>query len=544
MTTTTSKQHKSNNSKTRPRSQDQANLLHSTNSSSSPTVLENSSSSSGVQQVENSADDGVLKKGLLWQQRDKLFSRWKERYFILTKDYFHCFKKATSRITEMGGFIFKLKLTEVETIELLDKRGYLTICINLLKDGKIYLRRPEGIREWFAALQNNIYECKRRRKFWVKRQVTDSTNIEHWLLTRQKLSGYNYGSGSSPNILNSTDNSNNANNNNTKANEENENDANARIESNSKLAPNLPPPPQPRAVSRSAMVKAVVASETQEELVEKPVKNVCLVDKPQIFPSGNSMTTRAVIESSSGSSTEYVAPPNPPKGINRMSLVNELISREKSEQQQHHQTCQESTEEGAMSSSSSIMAESSAKSNSARSSMQSTTASNSSTSSSATPTNDNNNNTTNNNSKTRLDADSSNDSGHNSMNTNSSDSQSDGTNSGSEEKSSTSSSGTSAIPSSKSSSTTTNNNTIKITNIGHSMKIHVDGGTNFGTSTKRMDSGKDVDVDLILKPSNPNSNRHCDSGSGGSSSERPALLPRPPPSLTKPSIMKYRGKQP
>ena len=89
--------------------------------------------------------------------------------------------------------------------------------------------------------------------------------------------------------------SNNANNNNTKANEENENDANARIESNSKLAPNLPPPPQPRAVSRSAMVKAVVASETQEELVEKPVKNVCLVDKPQIFPSGNSLTTRAVI---------------------------------------------------------------------------------------------------------------------------------------------------------------------------------------------------------------------------------------------------------
>ena len=79
----------------------------------------------------------------------------------------------------------------------------------------------------------------------------------------------------------------------------------------------------------------------------------------------------------------------------------------------------------------------------------------------------------------------------------SSDSQSDGTNSGSEEKSSTSS-GT--APSSKSS-----NNTIKITNIGHSMKIHVDGGTNFGTS-KRMpgDSGKDVDVDLILKP-NPNS---------------------------------------
>ena len=51
----------------------------------------------------------TIKKGLLWQQRDKLFSRWKERYFILTKDYFHCFKRASSKMTEMGGFIFKVK---------------------------------------------------------------------------------------------------------------------------------------------------------------------------------------------------------------------------------------------------------------------------------------------------------------------------------------------------------------------------------------------------------------------------------------------------
>lgn len=71
----------------------------------------------------------------------------------------------------------------------------------------------------------------------------------------------------------------------------------------------------PRAVSRSAMVKAVVE---QEEELEKPVKNVCLVDTPQIFPATTSMTTRAVIESASASSAEYVAP-NHPKGINRMS---------------------------------------------------------------------------------------------------------------------------------------------------------------------------------------------------------------------------------
>ena len=41
----------------------------------------------------------TVRKGLLWQQRDKIFSQWKERYFILTPDYLQCFKKGTSRIT-------------------------------------------------------------------------------------------------------------------------------------------------------------------------------------------------------------------------------------------------------------------------------------------------------------------------------------------------------------------------------------------------------------------------------------------------------------
>ena len=50
-------------------------------------------------------------------------------------------------------FLFQLKLAEIDTVELLDKRGYLTVCISLLKEGKIYLRRPEGIREWYNALQ-------------------------------------------------------------------------------------------------------------------------------------------------------------------------------------------------------------------------------------------------------------------------------------------------------------------------------------------------------------------------------------------------------
>eukprot|EP00095_Tigriopus_kingsejongensis_P011317 maker-scaffold14_size734282-snap-gene-6.28 protein:Tk11317 transcript:maker-scaffold14_size734282-snap-gene-6.28-mRNA-1 annotation:"conserved hypothetical protein" len=126
-------------------------------------------------------------KGLLWQQRDKIFSRWKERFFILTQDYLQCFKKGSSKMTEMGGFIFKLKLSDVSEVELLDKKGYLTVSLILNKEGKILLRKPEGIREWFASLKECVQQSKDRKglmkstkEFWSKRQFTDSSPMEQY----------------------------------------------------------------------------------------------------------------------------------------------------------------------------------------------------------------------------------------------------------------------------------------------------------------------------------------------------------------------------
>jgi len=139
----------------------------------------------------------ALKKGLLWQQRDKLFSQWKERYFILTTDYLQCFKKGTSRITDglMGEFIFKIKLCDVEEVELLDRRGYLVISVTLTSrgEGKIYLRKTEGIRDWFNSLKECVRDSKKRRTdrvnngFWSNKQLTDSSSIEKWLMARKKI---------------------------------------------------------------------------------------------------------------------------------------------------------------------------------------------------------------------------------------------------------------------------------------------------------------------------------------------------------------------
>eukprot|EP00090_Calanus_glacialis_P046859 TRINITY_DN9410_c0_g1_i1.p1 TRINITY_DN9410_c0_g1~~TRINITY_DN9410_c0_g1_i1.p1 ORF type:complete len:511 (+),score=78.07 TRINITY_DN9410_c0_g1_i1:106-1533(+) len=112
----------------------------------------------------------AVKKGILWQQRDKLFSRWKERFFILTDDYFHCFKKGSSKLTEMGEYIFKVKLSSIASVALLDKRGFLTICLSLstVREGRIYLRRAEGLRDWFNVIKFCVDECKSRKSSWYK----------------------------------------------------------------------------------------------------------------------------------------------------------------------------------------------------------------------------------------------------------------------------------------------------------------------------------------------------------------------------------------
>ena len=61
-----------------------------------------------------------------------------------------------------------MKLTNIDSVSLLDKRGYLTIAISQRSEGRLYLRLQEGIRDWFYHIQSTVYESKKRRKFWVK----------------------------------------------------------------------------------------------------------------------------------------------------------------------------------------------------------------------------------------------------------------------------------------------------------------------------------------------------------------------------------------
>ncbi|KAH8293219.1 hypothetical protein KR018_000110, partial [Drosophila ironensis] len=111
---------------------------------------------------------GPIKRGLLWQQRDRLFSRWKERYFVLTRDYLHCFKRASGsaneRASDMGQFIFKVKLVDVEKVEWLNRRSYSAIGLLLGREGRVLLRCDDGLEDWFELLEECTITSKERRR--------------------------------------------------------------------------------------------------------------------------------------------------------------------------------------------------------------------------------------------------------------------------------------------------------------------------------------------------------------------------------------------
>ena len=57
----------------------------------------------------------------------------------------------------MSGLL-QVKLSSISSVTLLDKRGFLTICLSLgsVREGRIYLRRAEGLREWFQLLKGSV----------------------------------------------------------------------------------------------------------------------------------------------------------------------------------------------------------------------------------------------------------------------------------------------------------------------------------------------------------------------------------------------------
>ena len=128
----------------------------------------------------------------MWLQRERIFSRWKERFFNLTQDYLQCFKRGSTPNTEMGPFLFQVRLSEIQSLAMVDRKGYLTVLVEREGEDNMLVRRSENLREWFNLLQKLVRESKTRimkttEQFWAKKPVLDSEKMEEWLAARSRI---------------------------------------------------------------------------------------------------------------------------------------------------------------------------------------------------------------------------------------------------------------------------------------------------------------------------------------------------------------------
>ena len=90
----------------------------------------------------------------------------------------------------------QVPLASVSSANLEDRRGYLTLVVAAQREGRLLLRKTEGIREWQQAVSgllggNGNGErsgggMATTREFWSRRQFSDCQGAQEWLLARQR----------------------------------------------------------------------------------------------------------------------------------------------------------------------------------------------------------------------------------------------------------------------------------------------------------------------------------------------------------------------
>ncbi|XP_015916466.1 uncharacterized protein [Parasteatoda tepidariorum] len=140
---------------------------------------------------ESRPESVTLKKGTLWQQRDKFFSRWKERFFILTSDYLACFKKASKiGISEMGGFLYKVNLADVDDLQWIDKKQDGVIAVRVGTEDQLLLWSSKGLDNWMFALRDAVNLSKGRREALRRSQTLMPQLPDGGLIGRHRVNSH------------------------------------------------------------------------------------------------------------------------------------------------------------------------------------------------------------------------------------------------------------------------------------------------------------------------------------------------------------------
>ena len=79
-----------------------------------------------------------------------------------------------------------MKLSDLSSVSLEDRRGYLTLVVFCQKEGRLVIRKTEGIREWHDSLEMFLIRSKDEtedrkmestEKFWDRTVKEDQVRI-------------------------------------------------------------------------------------------------------------------------------------------------------------------------------------------------------------------------------------------------------------------------------------------------------------------------------------------------------------------------------
>jgi hypothetical protein len=88
--------------------------------------------------------------------------------------------------------IFQVPLKAIRSMTLVDRRGYLTVVVEIEKEDNLIVRMPENVRDWYNTMHMRVNESKTRvmqttEQFWTKKTVTGSENMEVWRVDTERI---------------------------------------------------------------------------------------------------------------------------------------------------------------------------------------------------------------------------------------------------------------------------------------------------------------------------------------------------------------------
>ena len=74
-------------------------------------------------------------------------------------------------------------MRDMVSVSLVDRRGYLTVVVEIEGQDNLVVRRPENLREWYNNMQRMVKETKTKEmqsteEFWAKKPPKISQNME------------------------------------------------------------------------------------------------------------------------------------------------------------------------------------------------------------------------------------------------------------------------------------------------------------------------------------------------------------------------------